>query len=63
MHLKQFDQLLTKLRNSSTTFKMTKWSFIVPQINIFGHIVSAKGIQADKAKIRAIKDGPSPTNG
>ena len=39
MHLK----LLTKLENSGTTHKMTQGSFMVPQINVFGHIVSAKG--------------------
>ena len=56
-HLQQLDQLLSKLEASGITLKLPKCSFAVPQINIFGHIISANGIQPDKKKIKAITDG------
>ena len=34
----------------------------MPQINVFGHIVSANGIQPDEKRIKAITDAPHPTN-
>ena len=61
-HPQQLDQLLTKLEDSGITLKLPKCSFAIPQINVFGHIVSAKGIQPDEAKFRAVKDAPHPTN-
>ena len=61
-HLNQLDQLLTKLEDSGITLKLPKCSFAVPQINVFGHIVSANGIQPDEKKIKAIAEAPHPTN-
>ena len=61
-HLHQLDQLLTKLEDSGITLKLPKCSFAVPQINVFGHIVSANGIQPDEKKIKAIADAPHPSN-
>ena len=60
-HLKQFEQLLTILENKGITLKLLKCSFAVPKINVFGHIVSEKGIRLDSAKIEAIKNAPHPT--
>ena len=40
-HLQQLDQLLSKLEASGITLKLPKCSFAVPQINVFGHIVSS----------------------
>ena len=48
-----------KLQCSDITLKLPKRSFAVPQINVFGHIVSAKGIQPDNAKIKAVKNAPT----
>lgn len=61
-HLQQLDQLLSKLEASGITLKLPKCSLAVPQINVFGHIVSANGIQPDEKKIKAITDAPHPTN-
>jgi len=61
-HLQQLDQLFSKLAASGITLKLPKCSFAVPQINFFGHIVSADGIQPDEKKIKAITDAPHPTN-
>ena len=60
-HLQQLDQLLTKLETSGITLKLPKCSFAVPQINVFGHIVSASGIQPDDKKIKAVQEAPHPT--
>lgn len=61
-HLQQLDQLISKLEASGITLKLPKCSLAVPQINVFGHIVSANGIQPDEKKIKAITDAPHPTN-
>lgn len=61
-HLQQLDQFLTKLEDSGIALKLPKRSFVVPQINVFGHIVSANGIRPDEKKIKAVKDAPHPTN-
>ena len=55
-HLKQLEKLLTILES-----KLPKCSFAVPEINVFGHIVSEKGVRPDIAKVEAIKNAPRPT--
>ncbi|CAB3985042.1 Transposon Tf2-9 poly, partial [Paramuricea clavata] len=60
-HLKRLDQLLTILRTNGITLKLPKCSFAVPQINVFGHIVSEKGIRPDSTKVEAITNAPHPT--
>ncbi len=59
-HLKELDNLLTVLQNSGITLRQQKCSFAVPNINVFGHIVSSQGIQPDQAKITAITTAPKP---
>ena len=59
-HYKQLEQLLTKLESSGLTLKLPKCSFAVPQINVFGHIVSGNEIQPDNAKIEAVNNAPPP---
>ena len=60
-HLKQLEKLLTILESKGITLKLPKCSFAVPEINVFGHIVSEKGIRPDIAKVEAIKNAPHPT--
>ena len=50
-HLKQLEKLLTILESKGITLKLPKCSFAVPEINVFGHIVSEKGIRPDIAKV------------
>ena len=59
-HLKQLDQLLGTLEENGITLKFAKCSFAVQQINVFGHIVSKKGIQPDKKKVEAVPNAPKP---
>ena len=59
-HLKQLDDLLQTIEHSGLTLKFAKFSFAVPEINVFGHIVSSRGIQPDKKKIKAVANAPAP---
>ena len=49
-HAKQLDMLLQTIDDSGLTLKFPKCSFAVPEINVFGHIVSSRGIHPDKKK-------------
>ena len=60
-HLKRLEKLLTILESKGITPKLPKCSFAVPEINVFGHIVSEKGIRPDISKVEAIKNAPHPT--
>lgn len=59
-HLQQLDRLLATLENSGITLKLPKCSFAVPKINVFGHIVSANGVQPDETKVEAVNKAPPP---
>ena len=55
-HYKQLERLLQTLATSALTLKLPRCSFMIPQINVYGHIVSAKSIQPDNAKIEAVNN-------
>ena len=59
-HAKQLDMLLQTIEDSGLTLKLPKCSFAVPEINVFGHIVSSRGIQPDKKKVEAVANAPAP---
>jgi hypothetical protein len=59
-HYEQLEQLLTKLESSGLTLKYPKCSFMVPEVNVFGHIISGNGIRPDDAKIKAVSQAPPP---
>ena len=61
-HLKRLEKLLTILESKGITLKLPKCSFAVPEINVFGHIVSEKGIQPDISKVEAIKNAPQKSD-
>ena len=48
------------METKGLTLKFPKRSFAVPQINVFGRIVSANDIRLDKAKVAAVQDAPHP---
>ena len=56
----QLEQLLTKLESSGITLKYPKCSFMVPEVNVFGHIISGNGIRPDNAKIKAVNEALPP---
>lgn len=53
-HLSALELLLTALQANGLTLKLPKCSFAQPEINLFGHIVSANGIRHDLKKVEAI---------
>ena len=53
-HAKQLNELLQTIEESGLTLKFPKCSFAVPEINVFGHIVSSRGIRPDNKKIEAV---------
>ena len=59
-HAKQLGELLQTIQDSGLTLKFPKCLFAVPQINVFGHIVSSRGIQPDEKKIKAVANAPAP---
>ena len=59
-HAKQLSELLQTIEDSGLTLKFPKCSFAVPQINVFGLIVSSRGIQPDEKKIEAVANAPAP---
>ena len=54
--------LLQTIEDSGLTLKFPKCSFAVPEINVFGHIVSSRGIQPTKKKVEAVANAPAPKN-
>ena len=59
-HIKQLDELLQTMESSGLTLKFPKCSFAVPEINVFGHIVSSRGIHPDKKKIESVVNASAP---
>ena len=59
-HARQLDMLLQTIEDSGLTLKFPKCPFAVPEINVFGHIVSSRGIQPDKKKVEAVANAPAP---
>ena len=59
-HAKQLNELLQTIEDSGLTLKFPKCSFAVPEINVFGHIVSSRGIQPDNKKVEAVANAPAP---
>ncbi|GJT45219.1 DNA-directed DNA polymerase [Tanacetum coccineum] len=56
------EKILKRCIESNLVLNYEKCQFMVDQGNILGHIVSAKGLEVDKAKIDVIKSLPYPKN-
>ncbi|GJX60009.1 uncharacterized protein Tco_0291399 [Tanacetum coccineum] len=56
------EKILKRCIESNLVLNYEKCQFIVEQGNILGHIVLAKGLEVDKAKIDVIKSLPYPKN-
>lgn len=61
-HCKQLRQVLEKARCSNLKFNKDKLKLAVSEVNYPGHVLTAKGIQPDDAKLKAIAQYPEPTN-
>ena len=57
LHLKI---VLELLRKQKLYAKLSKCKFAQSELKFLGHIISAKGIQVDPAKVSIVKDWPVP---
>jgi hypothetical protein len=61
-HVKHIRQVLDELRKEKLFANLEKCSFCTDHVVFLGFVVSAKGIEVDESKVKAIKDWPAPMN-
>ena len=61
-HLKNLEEVLSRLRNAGMRLKKSKCAFLLPQVKYLGHQISEKGLQPTTQKLRAIVEAPAPHN-
>jgi hypothetical protein len=61
-HVKHIRQVLDELRKEKLFANLEKCSFCTYHVVFLGFVVSAKGIEVDESKVKAIKDWLDPTN-
>ncbi|KAH9724552.1 hypothetical protein KPL70_007529 [Citrus sinensis] len=59
-HIEHLQSVLTVLRKETLYANLKKCSFCTNQIVFLGYAVSAKGIEVDEEKVKAIKEWPTP---
>lgn len=61
-HDSRLNAVLQTIKDSGLKLNKAKCHFGQPEIQYFGHLISAKGLQPDPSKVNAITDMASPTN-
>jgi hypothetical protein len=61
-HLQNLDRVLSYLANAGFRLNRSKCTFLLPDIQYLGHIISAEGIRPCMEKIQALQEAPTPTN-
>lgn len=61
-HLSHLHQTLTLLRDHTLFAKASKCIFAASQVAYLGHLISARGVEADPQKLAAISSWPTPTS-
>ena len=59
-HIDQLPQVLSVLREQKLYANLKKCSFCTNQVVFLGYVVSAKGIEVDEEKVKAIREWPTP---
>ncbi|KAH9792623.1 hypothetical protein KPL71_004200 [Citrus sinensis] len=59
-HIEHLQSVLTVLKKEKLYANLKKFSFCTNQIFFLGYVVSAKGIEVDEEKVKAIKEWPTP---
>lgn len=59
-HLKILQQILDAFKRAGVTINLDKSEFAKPQIKFLGHIISARGIEPDPAKMDTVRNFPAP---
>ena len=60
-HLNTLDQVLTRLEGAGLRLKQSKCGFLLLSVDYLGHRISEKGLQPAEGKVKAISEGPAPT--
>jgi hypothetical protein len=60
-HLRDMEELFARLAEAGLKLKLSKCHLIQERIPFLGHVVSAKGIETDPAKVAAVTSIPAPT--
>ena len=61
-HLDNLEKVFKKLREYQLILAPEKCHFFRTKVEFLGHVVSAKGIETDPAKIDKIKNWPTPSS-
>ena len=61
-HLDNTEKVLKRLFKPGLRLKAGKWQFMKPVLECLGHRIDAEGFHPVGAKVKAIKEAPSPTN-
>ena len=61
-HLENLRKVLDRLRKANLRLKAQKCKFMRDKVGYLGHVVSKDGIEADSAKVSAMRDFPTPTD-
>lgn len=61
-HVTHLRAVLLKLRETKLFAKLSKCEFASNSVEYLGHVVSARGISPEEAKIQAIREWPTPKN-
>ncbi|KXJ21745.1 Retrovirus-related Pol polyprotein from transposon 297 [Exaiptasia diaphana] len=61
-HDTRLQTVLERVRDAGMTLNLSKCEFSKPEVKFLGHVISARGIEADPEKVKAIADLPSPNN-
>jgi len=61
-HLEHLRAVLVILREQQLYANLDKCSFCLDHVVFLGYVVSSKGIQVDKEKVKAIQEWPTPKN-
>ena len=61
-HLHNLDQVLNHLQTAGLRLKNKKCSFMLPSVEYLGHVIDSVGLHPTQAKVKAIKEAPTPKN-
>jgi hypothetical protein len=61
-YLKNLDKVLQRCKEKHLVLNWEKYHFMVRKGIVLGHLVSERGIEVDRAKIRVIERLPPPIN-
>lgn len=61
-HLATMETVLNRLERAGLRLKLNKCQFLKSEVTYLGHCVSAAGLKPVPAKVKAVRDAPTPTN-